>query len=44
MGCESAQGFFFARPMPAEAIAAHLAGWATHPLRLPHLAVTEPAR
>jgi EAL domain-containing protein (putative c-di-GMP-specific phosphodiesterase class I) len=28
LGCEQAQGFFFARPMPAAAFTEHLAGMA----------------
>jgi EAL domain-containing protein (putative c-di-GMP-specific phosphodiesterase class I) len=37
IGCESAQGYYYARPMPAAAISAHLARTAT-----PRLPVREP--
>ena len=35
MGCEFAQGFFYARPMPASAFAAQLAALPTGALHLP---------
>jgi EAL domain-containing protein (putative c-di-GMP-specific phosphodiesterase class I) len=35
IGCESAQGFYYARPMPASAIAAALTTCSEGPLRLP---------
>lgn len=35
IGCESAQGYFYARPMRAADITAHLTGAAGHPVRLP---------
>jgi len=35
IGCESAQGFFYARPMTASAIAAHLGAAPARPLHLP---------
>jgi len=35
IGCESAQGFFYAQPMPAAQISAHLGGLPSRPLHLP---------
>jgi diguanylate cyclase (GGDEF)-like protein len=35
IGCESAQGYFYSRPMPAASIAAHLGARPTAPLHLP---------
>ena len=35
IGCESAQGFFYARPMPASAIGARLGALPAAPLQLP---------
>ena len=35
LGCESAQGYFYARPMPASAISAHLGAAPTSVLHLP---------
>ena len=39
IGCESSQGYFFARPMPAAAISEHLAASITHAPHLPAPAV-----
>ncbi len=38
IGCESAQGYFFARPMAASAFASHLDSYGTNALRLPAVA------
>jgi EAL domain-containing protein (putative c-di-GMP-specific phosphodiesterase class I) len=39
IGCESAQGYFYARPMPADAISEHLGAVVARPACLPASAV-----
>ena len=42
IGCESAQGFYYARPMPASAVAVLLATSSHGPLQLPSPAIQVP--
>jgi predicted signal transduction protein with EAL and GGDEF domain len=43
LGCDRSQGFFYARPLPAEAIGEHLRAGARHPTHTAHLPVPIPA-